>query len=162
MTSPSVSTISFTFGKRLRKSRTVAVDMVRPVCITSKPQVHPAQLLQRCGLHLYGRGNIEGCTEIRARRAAGGLFPDTAMSPKCITYQLYQTTFSANWICRAAVCVATIWPNWGLRSPLSKMACMAPPPVFGLSPGGAKLARFKTLNISARNCTLNVSEILGM
>jgi len=32
------------------------------------------------GLHLYGRGHIEGCTEIRARRAAGGLFPDTAMS----------------------------------------------------------------------------------
>src|SRR5262249_60653709 len=74
----------------------------------------------------------------------------------------YQTTFSANWICRAGTCVATIWPNCGLRCPFAKIACMAPPPVLALSEGGAKLARFKILNISARNCTLKVSEMCGM
>src|SRR5689334_6437307 len=39
---------------------------------------------------------------------------------------------------------------------------MAPPPVFGLSVGGAKLARFSALKNSARNCRLKLSEILGI
>src|SRR5437879_2379098 len=39
---------------------------------------------------------------------------------------------------------------------------MAPPPVFAFSRGCAKLARFSALKSSTRNCTLKLSDILGM
>src|SRR6266850_2397994 len=55
---------------------------------------------------------------------------------------------------RLSTCVEVSWPNRVFAVPL---ALNGPRLLVG-----AKLARFKTLKNSARNCRLEVSEILGM
>src|SRR5690349_12548483 len=65
----------------------------------------------------------------------------------------YQTTFSANWICREVVDVESTKPAPPTGAPV-------PSKIILLSVGGLKLGRLRILKNSVRNCTLKVSEIL--
>jgi hypothetical protein len=70
---------------------------------------------------------------------------------------VYQMTLIPNWTSRAAVTVVFNWPAESFAEPSAlKMS------VWSGNTGGEKFARFKILNISARNWTLNVSDILRM
>src|SRR5438093_12316227 len=62
---------------------------------------------------------------------------------------------------RPGVCVARILPASGTYDPAELITSrfIGAPWITG---GGAKLARLKRLKNSVRNCTLKLSEILGM
>src|SRR3984893_12837342 len=83
------------------------------------------------------------------------LTPEDLNSKNSRAGRLYQMIFSANWISLAVVVVEVSNPATPVGAPVeSKMSVLS-----GVT-GTAKFAWFKMLKISARNCTLNDSDIL--